>query len=179
MPVHVSFGRATCAGHKQKYVRNELVIPSTQLGTQMHSLAWLGQGLCPAQHAISMSRGPPTTPTTAALRRRGRVSTGGSVERAVVATGRRQVAAFRSVNWYWPENILDDIFLFFFVNRRSDTDSTAVNLANFQKWPMNLVRAGRYHRGSNERPSELIYIIYIIIICTWMFHTHTRVCTRV
>ena len=58
--MHMSFGRATCAGHKQKYVRNELGIPSTQLGTQMHSLAWLGQGLCPAQHAISMSRGPPT-----------------------------------------------------------------------------------------------------------------------
>jgi len=33
-----------------------------------------------------------------------------SVERAVVATGRRQVAAFSGVNWYCPENILDDIF---------------------------------------------------------------------
>jgi len=119
--VHVSFGRATCAGHKQKYVRNELGIPSTQLGTQMHSLAWLGQGLCPAQHAISMSRGPPTTPTTAAPRRRGRVSPGVSVERAVVTTGRRQVAAFSGVNWYWPENILDDIF------------STDVNFAKLSK----------------------------------------------
>ena len=82
----------------------------------MHSLAWLGQVLCPAQHAISMSRGPPTTPTTAAPRRRDSGSPGCSMERAVVATGRRQVAAFSGVNWYWPENILDDIF------------STAVNL---------------------------------------------------
>jgi len=87
----------------------------------MHSLAWLGQVLCPAQHAISISRGPPTTPTTAAPRRRGSGSTGGSVERAVIATGRRQVAAFSDVNWYWPEDILDDIF------------STAVNNANFFK----------------------------------------------
>jgi len=78
--VRVSYGRATCAGHKQEYVRNELGPPSTQLGPQMHSLAWLGQGLCPAQHAISMSRGPPTTPTTAASRRRGRCSPGGAVE---------------------------------------------------------------------------------------------------
>ena len=54
--MHVSFGRATCAGHKQKYVRNELSIPSTQLGTQMQSLAWLGQGLCLAQHAIHVAR---------------------------------------------------------------------------------------------------------------------------
>jgi len=87
----------------------------------MHSLAWLGQGLCTAQHAISMSRGPPTTPTTAAPRRRGSGSPGSSVERAVVATGRRQVAAFSGVNWYWPENILDDIF------------STGVNNAKFSK----------------------------------------------
>ena len=119
--MRVSYGRATCAGHKQEYVRNELGPPSTQLGPQMHSLAWLGQGFCPAQHAIFMSRGPPTTPTTAAPRRRGSGSPGGSVERAVVATGRRQVAAFSGVNWYWPENISDDIF------------STAVNLAKFSK----------------------------------------------
>jgi len=35
--------------------------------------------------------------------------------------GRRQVAAFSGVNWYCPENILDDIF------------STAVNSAKFLK----------------------------------------------
>ena len=34
---------------------------------------------------------------------------------------RRQVAAFSGVNWYCPENILDDIF------------STAMNLAKFSK----------------------------------------------
>jgi len=115
MPVRVSYGRATCAGHKQSYVRNELGPPSTQVGPQMRSSTRLGQVLCPAQHAISMSRGPPTTPTTAASRRRGRCSPGGSVERAVVATGAagRQVAAFSGVNWYCPENILilNDIFL--------------------------------------------------------------------
>jgi len=117
--VRVSYGRATCAGHKQEYVRNKLGPPSTQVGPQMCSSTRLGQVLCPAQHAISMSRGPPTTPTTAASRRRGRCSPGGSVERAVVAAGRRQVAAFSGVNWYCPKNILDDIF------------STAVNNAKF------------------------------------------------
>ena len=77
-----------------------------QLRTQMHGLAILGQVLCPAQHDISMSRSPPTPPTTAALGRSRRGSPGGSVERAVVAAGRRQVAAFSAVNWYFPENIL-------------------------------------------------------------------------
>ena len=43
------------------------------------------------------------------------------VKRAVVSTGRRQIAAFSCVNWYCPENILDDIF------------TTAVNLAKFSK----------------------------------------------
>jgi len=136
MPVRVSYGRATCAGHKQKYVRNELGIPSTQLGTQMHSLAWLGQVLCPAQHAISMPRGPPTTPTTAASRCRGRCSPGGSVERAVVATGRRQVAAFSGVNWYWSEKNLVDIF------------STA--------WPREMARPAESSFGSTLRPRESV-----------------------
>jgi len=103
--VRVSYGRATCAGRKQEYVRNELGPPSTQVGPQMRSSTRLGQVLCPAQHAISMSRGPPTIPTTAASRRRGRCSPGGSVERAVVATVRWQVAAFSGINWYCPENI--------------------------------------------------------------------------
>jgi len=87
----------------------------------MRSSTRLGQVLCPAQHAISTSRGPPTTLTTAAPRRRGSGSPGGSVEQAVVATGRRQVAAFSGENGYCPENIFDDIF------------STAVNLAKFSK----------------------------------------------
>ena len=108
--MRVSYGGATCAGHKQECVKSKPRNLSPHIRNEMHSLAWLGQGLCTAQHAISMSRGPPTTPTTAAPRRRGSGSPGGSVERAVVATGRRQVAAFSGVNWYWPENILDDIF---------------------------------------------------------------------
>ena len=118
--MRVSYGRATCAGHKQKCVQSKPSNLSPHIRNEMQSLARLGQGLCPAQHAISMSRGPPTTPTTAAPRRRGSGSPGGSVERAVGATGRRQIATFSGVNGYCPDNILDDFF------------STAVNLAKFK-----------------------------------------------
>ena len=41
-------------------------IPTVGANAQLDE-AWAG--LCPAQHAISMSRGPPTIPTTAAPRR--------------------------------------------------------------------------------------------------------------
>ena len=102
MPVRVSYGRATCAGHKQECVKSKPRNLSPHIRNKMHSLAWLGQGLCPAQHAISMSCGPPTTPTTAAPRRRGSGSPGGSVERAVVATGRRQVAPFSGAKLVLP-----------------------------------------------------------------------------
>ena len=77
----------------------------TQLWAQMYGLASLGQVLYPAQHDISMSRCPPTPPTTAAPERSRRGSPGGSVERAAVDFRRRKVAAFSAVNGYWPDVI--------------------------------------------------------------------------
>jgi len=45
MTVRVSYGRATCAGHKQEYVRNELGPPSTRGGGEKNRLF---QFLCSA-----------------------------------------------------------------------------------------------------------------------------------